>query len=84
VSSPVGILLLQGLPFTSGASPTNRAAAAIYATGLAVTATTSIMGRIVENEARVRIEKFAAGSVTSMAGDVQASTLIQFTLTYFV
>jgi len=84
VSSPVGILLLQGLPFTSGASPINRAAAAIYATGLAVTATTSIMARVVENEARVRIEKFAAGSVTSMAGDVQASTLIQFTLTYFV
>jgi hypothetical protein len=84
VSSPVGILLLQGLPFTSGASPINRAAAAIYATGLAVTATTSIMARVVENEARVRIEKFAAGSVASMAGDVQANTLIQFNLTYFV
>lgn len=84
VSSPVGTLFLQGLPFTNSADASSRSAAAIYATGLAITATTSIVGRIIPSESRIRIEKFAAGSTSAMAGDVQANTLIQFNLTYFV
>jgi len=84
VSSPVGTLLLQGLPFTNSADASSRSAAAIYATGLAVTATTAIMGRIIPSESQIRIEKFAAGSASAMAGDVQTNTIIQFNLTYFV
>jgi hypothetical protein len=84
VSSPVGALLLQGLPFTNSADTSSRSAAAIYATGLAVTATTAIMGRIIPSESQIRIEKFAAGSASAMAGDVQTNTIIQFNLTYFV
>jgi len=84
VSSPVGALLLQGLPFANSADASSRSAAAIYATSLAVTATTSIMGRIIPSETQIRIEKFAAGSAAAMAGDVQANTIIQFNLTYFV
>ena len=84
VSSPVGTLLLQGLPFANSADTSSRSAAAIYATSLAVTATTSIMGRIIPSESQIRVEKFAAGSAAAMAGDVQANTLFQFNLTYFV
>ena len=84
VSSPVGALLLQGLPFTNSADTSSRSAAAIYATGLAVTATTAITGRIIPSESQIRIEKFAAGSTSAMAGDVQTNTIIQFNLTYFV
>jgi hypothetical protein len=84
VSSPVGALLLQGLPFTNSADASSRSAAAIYATGLAAGATTSIVGRIIPSETQIRIEKFAAGSAAAMAGDVQANTIIQFSLTYFV
>ena len=84
VSSPVGTLLLQGLPFTNSADTSSRSSAAIYANGLAITATTSIMGRIIASESQIRIEKFAAGSTSAMAGDVVANTLFQFSLTYFV
>jgi hypothetical protein len=84
VASPVGALLLQGLPFTNSADTSSRSAAAIYATGLAAGATTAIMGRIIPSESQIRIEKFAAGSASAMAGDVQTNTIIQFNLTYFV
>jgi hypothetical protein len=84
VSSPVGALLLQGLPFTNSADASSRSAAAIYATGLAAGATTSIVGRIIPSESQIRIEKFSAGSASAMAGDVQTNTIIQFNLTYFV
>jgi hypothetical protein len=42
------------------------------------------MGRIIPSESQIRIEKFAAGSASAMAGDVQTNTIIQFNLTYFV
>jgi hypothetical protein len=84
VSVPVGTLLLQGLPFTNSADASSRSSAAIYATSLAATATTSIMARIIPSESQIRIEKFAVGSASAMAGDVQANTIIQFNLTYFV
>ena len=84
VSSPVGTLQLQGLPFANSADASSRSSGAIYATSLAVTATTSIMSRIIPSESQIRIEKFAAGSAAAMAGDVQTNTIIQFNLTYFV
>jgi hypothetical protein len=84
VASPVGTLLLQGLPFTNGADASNRAAASIYATTLAAGATTSIVGRIIPSESQIRIEKYAAGTASALAGDVQANTLFQFSLTYYV
>ncbi len=84
VSLPVGTLLLQGLPFTNSADASSRSAAAIYATGLAAGATTSIVGRIIPSESQIRIEKYAAGTASALAGDVQTNTLIQFCLTYFV
>jgi len=84
VSSPVGTLQLQGLPFANSADASSRSSAAIYATSLAATATTSIMARIIPSESQIRIEKFTAGSTSAMAGDVQTNTIIQFNLTYFV
>jgi len=84
VSSPVGTLLLQGLPFTNSADSSSRSAAAIYVNGLAITATTAISGRIIPSESQIRIEKFSAGSTSATAGDVVANTLFQFSLTYFV
>lgn len=84
VSSPVGVLQLRGLPYTNAADNGSRSTGVIYGTGLAATAVTSIVSRIIPSEAQIRIEKFAAGSASAMAGDVQAGALFQFSLTYFV
>ena len=84
VSSPVGSLLLTGLPFAASSGLGNRSAATIHATGLAAAATTSIVGRIVSSESQIRIDKFSAGSVSALAGDVSSTTVFHFSATYFV
>lgn len=84
VASPVGVLFVNGLPFTAGSGAKNRSAAAVYANGLETTATTSIVGRIVPSESRIRLEKFAAGVTSALAGDVKAGSAFQISLTYLV
>jgi hypothetical protein len=82
VSSPVGALTITGLPFLNGGANSHRAAAAIWASGLAAGATTSIVGRILTSESRIFIEKYAAGSSAALAGDVIASSEIYLSMTY--
>ena len=84
VSSPVGALYLEGLPFPISDSQPGRTAAAILATDLAATATAPIVGRGLPAASRIEIYKFAAGAVSNMAGDVIAGTQININMSYIV
>ncbi len=82
VSLPTGDLTVNGLPFAVANGNGFRSAATIYANGLEVTATTSIMGFVLPTEQKIYIRKFAAGANTNMAADVKASSSFQISLTY--
>jgi len=84
VATPTGALSITGLPFTCAAGNESRTAASIYATGLAATSTTSIVGRVIEGETKIRVDKYVAGNVGNIAPDVSASTLFHICVTYFV
>jgi hypothetical protein len=82
VSAPVGILYIGGLPFTSSGG--YYGAASIYATGLAAAATTAIQGWIPASSTNINVTKFAAGTQSNLAGDVQNGTILSFSATYIV
>ena len=86
VSSPVGILKIAGLPYVVGkavgAAGLDTAGATIYADNLAATATTSIMAKANIGSTTIQIDRFTAGQIAAMAGDVKATTEIAFTMTY--
>jgi hypothetical protein len=83
VSSPVGILRITGLPFAiRNQDPSGRGAGSVAGIGLASGATTSLQLRFAMNETELRIEKFAAGTFSNLAGDVQTGSEIYFSATY--
>lgn len=82
VSSPVGTLQVQGLPFTSRATAP-RYGFGLYAGGLEVTAITSIQGYMNENATQFQLERYAAGVSAAMAGDVKAGSEFYFSFSYF-
>jgi len=84
VSAPVGVLYLNGLPFTNGANDSNLIASTVYATGLDATAVTAIQARIGPSESRIEIALYTAGSISNAASKVTASTQLTFMATYFV
>jgi hypothetical protein len=84
VASPVGGLLVQGLPFAAGANLGNRSSGSVYLSNLSATAATSVVSRIVGGEQQIRIDKYAAGTISNLAGDVVAASSFHFSLTYFV
>jgi hypothetical protein len=83
VSSPVGNVQLNGLPFTVLGSNISRPTLNVKTTGLASTATTAIMGELNENTTTGTIFKYSSGSVNALAGDVQASAHFVLSATYF-
>jgi hypothetical protein len=83
VSTPVGNVQLNGLPFTVLGSSVQRPTLNVKTTGLAATAVTSIMGELNESTTTGSIFKFSAGSVSALAGDVQASAHFVLSSTYF-
>jgi len=82
VSSPVGALTVTGLPFTCPNTIPDYNALAVRATDLAATATTAIQGHVPINSTIIRIEKFAAGVMTNLAGDVAADSVFFVTGSY--
>ena len=84
VSAPIGALTITGLPFACGSGLGSRTAAAIYPSGLSATAVTSVIGRVISGESQIRVDKYSAGTISNMAGDVIASTSFHFSVTYFV
>tara|TARA_R110000868_G_scaffold91124_2_gene252812 strand:+ start:181 stop:816 length:636 start_codon:yes stop_codon:yes gene_type:complete len=84
VSSPVGALTLTGLPYATPASNYSRSAPAIYTTALQATATSFVMGYLVNSTSEIIIAKLVAGIATAMAADVKADTLFAINLSYVV
>jgi len=83
VSSPVGSLSLTGLPYAiSSGGAYARTAAAVSATGLAGTATTAITGRGLPAESQIQLNKYVAGSIADLAGDVQANSQFYVSMSY--
>lgn len=84
VSSPVGTLILGGLPFpVRGSGVQANAAANVLAYGFGAGVTQPIMGRAVQGTSTIEIYKFSAGSVAALAGDVIGGVTICFQCTYF-
>lgn len=84
VSSPVGNLYITGLPFVASSGAGFDSGVAVLPSGLAATATTTIVGRIVNTNSTIDLFKYSAGSLASMAGDVQAGSSFRICVTYFV
>ena len=83
VAFPVGDLFLNGLPFAiNNGGAYARTAAAVCAFDLAAGATTSIVGRGLAGESRIQLFKYAAGAISSLAGDVQSSSQFYVSMTY--
>jgi hypothetical protein len=83
VSSPVGHLQIQGLPFVCADGDQFSSAVNIKATTLAATATTSIMGQVNKNATTLTILKYAAGATSAMAADVQTNSTFMIQAIYF-
>lgn len=84
VVSPVGDLMIAGLPEASATGAAGYASATVSAYGLAATATTSVIGLISPSTTTINLLKYSAGGIANLAGDVQAGTVLIVTLTYFV
>jgi hypothetical protein len=84
VSSPSGILKITGLPFTSASGASNVPAISVMATGLAATATTFTTGIVDAGATTATLYKYAIGSVSNLADDVQASASFYLSMTYTV
>ena len=82
VSSPVGELQLAGLPFAVGGN--GGGGFAPFAYGLAATAITSLVGNPSAGNTYAVISKYAAGTVSNMAQDVQNGTGMYISLMYLV
>lgn len=83
VSSPVGNLTLNTLPFTCGNANKFDSAISVYAAGLENTAVTAIIGRIAKNTTGILLYRFEAGAATNIAADVKAGSYFVITATYF-
>lgn len=70
VSSPVGVLYINGLPFANGVTTANGSAVAVRADGLDSGATTSIQGVIAPGESRITLEHFKNGVKEDLASHV--------------
>ncbi len=84
VSSPVGELILNGLPFVIKTSNQYYTAAAIYCAIMEATAATQMMARGIPNTSTMYIRHFAAGVIAVAAADVKALTQIVVTMSYIV
>ena len=79
VSSPVGSIIMTGLPFASE----GYHAVSIWANGLAAAATTQISAWI-NNGTTILIYKFAAGNIANLAADIQGGSQFRITVVYKV
>ena len=82
VSSPVGELRLNGLPFAVGAY--GGGTFAPFAYGLAATAITSLVGVASSATSYAVISKYSAGGVANLAQDVQNGTGIYVSFSYLI
>jgi hypothetical protein len=84
VSSPLGRLTLNGLPFTCANGLQYQAAMTVYAASLTATAITAIQGRVTNNATTATIDNFSTGDSTfDLANKVQAGSNFAFSFSYF-
>lgn len=86
VSSPVGTLNISGLPFTIGSSASLAAeggASITYAIATQTAAIAPIYGAASSTVATI-FTRFASGSRSSNAADIQAGTELYINFTYFI
>jgi hypothetical protein len=82
VSSPVGGLRLEGLPFPVGGN--GGGTFSPFAYGLAATATTSLVGVATAGTSYADLAKYAAGGLGNLAPDVQGGTGMYVSFSYLV
>lgn len=83
VSSPVGTLFIDGLPFPCATGSQFSGGVNILATGLGATVN-AIMARVQASTSSIDVYSFAAGSMADMAAQVSASSFFFISATYFV
>ena len=77
VSSPSGALTITGLPFTNGPGNHSRTAISVRWEELNTTAATSLQGNIMEGATVIQLSRFAAGVMTTMAGDIKVGSHVR-------
>ena len=84
ISSPLGRLTLNGLPFTCANGLQFQAAITVYAASMLTTAITAIQGRVTNNATTATIDNFATGDSTfDLSNKVQVGTNFAFSFSYF-
>lgn len=83
VSSPTGDVYISGLPFTSANTTGQIASVSVLGNNFAATAATQLGGLVGTNLALITLKKFAAGSTSSVSADIQATSTVFVTATYF-
>lgn len=84
VSSPAGDLFIAGLPFTSGGDIGNYSSANVWANGQNATSVTTIFARVARSDTNILLQNYASGTVSALAGKVQAGNEFSISATYFV
>ena len=84
VSSPTGVLLLTGMPFTAITGDNYRNNVNIFASGLAATAITQIGGVTNSASTSLTLYKYSAGAASNLASDIQAGSELYITVVYLV
>lgn len=84
VSSPVGALLLTGLPYVCASGDAYNGSVSVRAHNLAATALTMIQGYVSPGTSYIVLDKFSAGQASALAGDIQANSNFMICATYFV
>jgi hypothetical protein len=84
VSSPTGVLTLNGLLFAASAdAATGSAAAGVATLVMEATAATQIQARVGYASNTIRFQHFAAGAAGAMAADIKAGSDIYLVADYF-
>tara|TARA_R110000782_G_C14809933_1_gene412647 strand:- start:1961 stop:2848 length:888 start_codon:yes stop_codon:yes gene_type:complete len=85
IGTPTGNVDFGGFPFTSANVDGADISVDIYTYGWKTSMTTSVMGAMSRNAAGFFLQKTnGAGSVAVLSGDVQAGTVIWFSVSYIV
>ena len=83
VSSPVGDLIITGLPFACGNATKFYSAVAVRADTLETTAITYLTGNVQQNSSIIILYKYAAGVISSLAASAKANSSFLISATYF-
>jgi hypothetical protein len=83
VSSPTGDVYIQGLPFAASSATGYVASAAVAGYGFKVTAVEQLNGQIGASLSLITLNRYNAGSQYTISGDIQATSSVVVTATYF-